>query len=60
MSFITLTDLNGHSITFNSNMITHVIDSVSEDSGVSVFLSNGGCEVVSQPYLDVVGMLKGS
>ena len=59
MSFFTLTDRNGHSITFNSKMITHVADSVDENSGVAVYLAGGGLEIVSQPYLEVVGMLKG-
>jgi len=59
MSFFTLTDRNGHSITFNSNQITHVADSVEEASGVAIYLAGGGLEIVSQPYLEVVGMLKG-
>ena len=59
MSFITLSDRNGHSITFNTKQITHVADSVDEGSGVAIYLVGGGVEIVSQPYLDVVGMLKG-
>jgi len=59
MSFFTLTDRNGHSITFNSSLVTHVADSIEEGSGVVIYLSGGGCEVVSLPYLEVVGMLKG-
>ena len=59
MSFFTLTDRNGHSITFNSNQITHVADGLEEGSGVAIYLAGGGCEIVSQSYLEVVGMLKG-
>lgn len=59
MSFFTLTDRNGHSITFNSLLITHVAEGVEEGSGVAIYLSGGGCEIVSQSYLEVVGMLKG-
>ena len=59
MPFITLSDRNGHSITFNSEQITHVADGVEEGSGVAIYLAGGGCEIVSQPYLEVVGQLKG-
>lgn len=59
MSFFTLTDRNGHSITFNSEQITHVADGVEEGSGVAIYLVGGGCEIVSENYLEVVGMLKG-
>jgi hypothetical protein len=59
MSFFTLTDRNGHSITFNSSQITHVAEGVDKDSGVAIYLSGGGCEIVSQPYVEVIGMLKG-
>jgi hypothetical protein len=59
MSFITLSDRNGHSITFNTNQITHVADGIEEGSGVAIYLADGACEIVSQPYLEVVGMLKG-
>lgn len=57
--FITLTDRSGNSITFNSKMITHVADGIEDGAGVAVYLAGGGCEIVSQPYLEVVGMLKG-
>ncbi len=59
MSFFTLSDRNGHSITFNSKLITHVADGVEEGSGVAIYLAGGGCEIVSEHYLEVVGMLKG-
>jgi len=59
MSYFTLTDRNGHSITFNSNQITHVAEGVDEKSGVAIYLAGGGCEIVSDNYLEVVGQLKG-
>lgn len=59
MPFITLSDRNGHSITFNSELITHIADGVEEGSGVAIYLSGGGCEIVSENYLEVVGQLKG-
>jgi hypothetical protein len=59
MSFFTLSDRNGHSITFNSEQVTHVADGVEEGAGVAVYLVGGGCEIVSENYLEVVGMLKG-
>lgn len=59
MAFITLTDRSDNSITFNTNLITHVADGLEEGSGVAIYLAGGGCEIVSQPYLEVVGMLKG-
>lgn len=59
MSFITLTDRNGHSITFNTKQITHIADGVEEGSGVAIYLVGGGCEIVAQSYLEVVGLIKG-
>lgn len=59
MPFITLSDRNGHSLTFNTEQITHVADGVEEGSGVAIYLSGGGCEIVSDHYLEVVGQLKG-
>jgi hypothetical protein len=59
MSFFTLSDRNGHSITFNSEQVTHVADGVEEGAGVAVYLVGGGREIVSENYLEVIGMLKG-
>lgn len=60
MSFITLTDRSGLSLTFNTDNIDMVSDIIEDGSGTTIFTTSGIVEVVNEDYLDVIGMLKGA
>lgn len=58
MSFITMTNRSGVSITVNTDRVSYVSDVVQEGDGVAIFMSCGSVEIVDHPYLEVVGWLK--
>jgi len=60
MRWITLSDRYNKSLTFNRDTITHVTESESEfnDSLTVVYMVGGGCEVVKESYIEVLGILK--
>lgn len=62
MKWITLSDRYKVSMTFNRDCITHVAESEVKDGFGNkltvIYMVGGGCEVVEQSYIEVLGMLK--
>jgi len=62
MRWITLTDRDNKSITFNKDNITHVAESdVTSGYGnklTVIYMNGNACEVVNDLYIDVLGILK--
>ena len=62
MRWITLSDRYKVSMTFNRDCITHVVESdLTNDDGTNltvIYMVGGGCEVVRDSYIEVLGMLK--